>query len=76
MDNQKILIETLEKENRVLNENTTRKYNELQAKYEQEIAKNKTLEKEKKELREQLDTILYSRSYQMMQKIKKIFKKA
>lgn len=72
MNNQEILIRTLEKENKLMSENWNRKYLELEEKYKQEKNIKEQIEKEKNEIREQLDSILYSRSYKMIQSFKKI----
>ena len=72
MNNQEILIRTLEKENKLISENWNRKYLELEEKYKQEKNIKEQIEKEKNEIREQLDSILYSRSYKMIQSFKKI----
>lgn len=111
MDNNEILLKTLEKENKLIIENYKQKHgrpdqisiqqykevvekyeqekkekqqlieeheqekNERQQvveKYEKEKVKNQGLEEESKMLRAQLDSILYSRSYKIVQKIKKI----
>ena len=79
MDNNEILLKTLEKENKLLKENMAtirqkdlEKYNKLES--ENKILKNniENLKDENKKIREQLDSILYSRSYKMIQKVKKI----
>jgi predicted nucleotide-binding protein (sugar kinase/HSP70/actin superfamily) len=75
MDNNEILLKTLQKENDLIVEN----YNKLEEKYNQEKQtneqlleeKNKILE-ERNKIKEQLDSILYSRSYKTIEKIKKI----
>lgn len=71
MDNNEILMRTLEKENNLLKENI-KEYNNKTKKY---LEENKKLIEENKQLREQLDSILYSRSYKFAQKIKKIIRK-
>lgn len=89
MDNNEILLKTLEKENKLIIEKFNRlenKYKQLEQKYSQyednyiEIGeKYKQLKKlneeiinERNSIREQLDSILYSRSYKAIKKIKKI----
>jgi len=70
MDNNEILIKTLEKENIMLKEN-------IKAQKDKEkvyLNEKEELIKENKQLREQLDSILYSRSYKFVQTIKKIIK--
>lgn len=86
MDNNEILLKTLQKENELLLKkiekdkevyskqveeikNTSQKYSDM---YNMEIEKNKWLSEEKTRLENQLNSILYSRSYKITQKIKKI----
>lgn len=71
MDNSEIIIKTLEKENELLKENMKAIRNTKR----KEIEENKMLMEENKQLRQKLDSILYSRSYKIAQKIKKIIKK-
>ena len=75
MEDEEIIIKTLEKEKELLQQQM-RKKNEEIAKY---TGRNKTiikgLEEENKELREKLNSILYSRSYRFSQKIVKLLKK-
>lgn len=78
MDNNEILLKTLEKEKELLKENLAnirRETNAKLAKFNDIKARNDALEQENKELREQLDSILYSRSYKFSQKLKKIIKR-
>jgi hypothetical protein len=74
MDNNEILIKTLEKENSLLKENI-KSFNKKFEESKKLIEANNNLIEENKQLREQLDSILYSRSYKFAQKIKKIIKK-
>lgn len=82
MDNNEILLKTLQKENDLIIENTNKlknKCNDLQnelnkVKAENDYQKlvNSNLKEERDRLQQQLDSILYSRSYKIIQKIKKI----
>ena len=72
MNNQEILLKTLQKENELIIKNYTEKYNQLNEKYKQEKEKNERLLEENEKTRKQLDSILYSRSYKAMQKVKKM----
>lgn len=75
MDNNEILLKTLEKENKLISENYDKLMEELkksqQETLEQKEITNKVIA-ERDELQKQLDSIIYSRSYKAMQKIKKI----
>lgn len=90
MDNNEILLKTIEKENKLLIQKYNRletKYKELKEKYSQyeddyihigekydELKKlNKEILNERNVIREQLDSILYSRTYKAVKKLKKIF---
>ena len=92
MDNNEILLKTLNKENDLLKNNIDtkenkinelyRKYNELQEEYkkmenqhEKEVKKNEKLLEEKIMIENKLNSILYSRSYKITQKIKKILRR-
>lgn len=68
MDNNEILLKTLQKENNLIVQN----YNQLKEKYNQEKQSNTEILEEKNMIKEQLDSILYSRSYKAIMKIKKI----
>lgn len=68
MDNNEILLKTLQKENNLIVQN----YNQLKEKYNQEKKYNTEILEEKNRIKEQLDSILYSRSYKAIMKIKKI----
>lgn len=74
MEDKEIIIKTLEKEKELLQKQLLKKEEEL-AKYstKKKIVINE-LEKENRELREKLHSILYSRSYKFSQKIAKLFK--
>lgn len=61
VDELKIKNEELELENKILIE---------------KVKENKLLKKENKEMREQLDSILYSRSYKIVNKISNIIKRS
>lgn len=82
MDNNEILLKTLQKENKIISENCKkeeqekneliRNYSELEIKYNEEKQKNIRTMNEINEIKNQLNSILYSRSYKLIQKIKKI----
>lgn len=61
VDELRIKNEELEHENKILIE---------------KVKENKLLKKENKEMREQLDSILYSRSYKIVNKISNIIKRS
>lgn len=61
VDELRIKNEELELENKILIE---------------KVKENKLLKKENKEMREQLDSILYSRSYKIVNKISNIIKRS
>lgn len=75
MDNNEILLKTLEKENKLISENYDKLMEELK-KLQQETLTQKEITNnvisERDELQKKLDSIIYSRSYKAMQKIKKI----
>lgn len=82
MESSEIIIRTLEKENALLKENMStirekdlKKYKELENEKNLIANENKILKDENMEIRAQLDSILYSRSYKITQKIKKIIKR-
>ena len=80
MESSEIIIRTLEKENALQNMATIRekdlkKYKELENEKNLIANENKILKDENMEIRAQLDSILYSRSYKITQKIKKIIKR-
>lgn len=86
MDNNEILLKTVQKENALILENYNKlkfddekkydclqeEFNKLQANYNSEKEINSSLRAERDTIKQQLDSILYSRSYKIMQKIKKI----
>ena len=78
MDNKDILLRTLEKEKKLLKENLAKIKNKESGdkkKVENIQNENNALKQTNKELREQLDSILYSRSYKILQKVKRIIKR-
>lgn len=78
MDNKDILLRTLEKEKELLKENLAKIKNKESGdkkKVEDIQNENNALKQTNKELREQLDSILYSKSYKILQKVKKIIKR-
>lgn len=75
MDNNEILLKTLEKENKLIIEKYDRlekECNHFEEQYNQEKQLKEEILKEKNMIQEQLDSILYSRSYKAIKKIKKI----
>lgn len=75
MDNNQILYKTLEKEKKLIMNNyhqLEEKYSQLEEEYIKEKKLNEDILKEKNSIQEQLDSILYSKSYKAIQKIKKI----
>ena len=82
MNNDEILLKTLQKENELIAINCKKKIEEIKKESSEvliELEKqkeiNNNLEKELKETRDKLDSILYSRSYRITNKIVRIFKK-
>ena len=75
MDNNEILLKTAEKEIKILKENLANIKTAEKEKNNNLTIENEKLKNENKEIREQLDSILYSRSYKFAQKLKKIIKK-
>ena len=68
MSNDEILLKALQKENQLIIE----KYKKIEEKFNEEKEINKKILEEKNAIREQLDSILYSRTYKIMSKINKI----
>lgn len=75
MEDQEIIIITLEKEKELLQRQLKKKEEELSKCSEYNKALINKTETEKKALRKELDSILYSRSYKFSQKIVKLLKK-
>ena len=75
MENNEILLKTAEKEIKILKENLANIKTAEKEKNNKLTIENEKLKNENKEIREQLDSILYSRSYKFAQKLKKIIKK-
>lgn len=76
MDNNEILLKTIEKENKLLIQKYNRlknEYKQFEEKYNELKEQNEKILCEKNSIKEQLDSILNSRSYKAMKKIKKIF---
>ena len=71
MENEEILKITFEREKELLKTNLD-KEKEKNKEYEQEIEKLNT---RNRELQEQLDSILYSRTYKLAKKLSSVFKK-
>ncbi len=78
MNNNEILLETLTKENEIIKQNCQKLLAELKNK------ENETLEYKKKyehlnievqRIQKELDSIIYSRSYKLIKKVKKIFRR-
>ena len=75
MDNNEILLKTLEKENKLISENCDKLMEELNKSRQETLEQKKITDNviaERDKLQKQLDSIIYSRSYKAMQKIKKI----
>ena len=75
MDNNEILFKTSEKEKKIIIDNyhqLEENYHKLEEKYIKEKELNKNILEEKHIIQEQLDSILYSRSYKTINKIRKI----
>ncbi len=75
MDNNEILLKTLEKENKLISENCDKLMEELKKSRQETLEQKKITDNviaERDKLQKQLDSIIYSRSYKAMQKIKKI----
>ena len=75
MDNNEILLKTLEKENKLISENYDKLMVELKKSQQETITQKEITNNvisERDELQKKLDSIIYSRSYKAMQKIKKI----
>ena len=78
MDNKDILLRTLQKEKQLLKENLAKIKNKESGdkkKVENIQNENNALKQTNKELREQLDSILYSRSHKILQKVKRIIRR-
>ena len=75
MDDQEIIIRTLEKEKELLQKQLRKKIEEIDEYTNNSKMLIDKLKTENKELREKLDSILYSRSYKFSQKIVKLLKK-
>ena len=74
MEDYEIIIKTLENEKKLL-QKQLRKQEEIDNSYKKNEEKIKALEAENKEIRNQLESILYSRSYKFSQKIVKLLKR-
>lgn len=61
---------------KIINQELTIENNFLKEKLKEQNTYIKTLEEEKQNLREELDSIIYSRSYKIMQKVKKVVKRS
>lgn len=75
MENNEILLKTAEKEIEFLKERLAIIRQENIDEINALRAENKMLKSENEKIREQLDSILYSRSYKFVQKLKKIIRK-
>lgn len=75
MENNEILLKTAEKEIEFLKERLAIIRQENIEEINALRAENKMLKSENEKIREQLDSILYSRSYKFVQKLKKIIRK-
>lgn len=75
MSNDEILLRTAEKEIELLKENLAKVKNAEREEINKLTIENENLKNENREIREQLDSILHSRSYKFIQKLKKLIRK-
>ena len=75
MDNNEILLRTAETERDILKEKLANIRNGGSDELNKLRLENEALRNDNKEMREQLDSILYSRSYKFAQKLKRIIKR-
>lgn len=61
---------------KIINQELTIENNILKEKVKEKNTCIEALQEEKQKLREELDSILYSRSYKIMQKVKKVVKRS
>lgn len=61
---------------KIINQELTIENNLLKEKLKEKNTCIEALEEEKQNLRKELDSILYSRSYKIMQKVKKVVKRS
>ena len=72
INNEKILIKELELELELVKKNLQDEINKASEQEKAYIKEQEKLNNEKKALRDELDSILYSRSYKFISKVKKI----
>lgn len=75
MNNDEILLKTAEKEIKILKENLANIKDVETEKINRLTIENEKLKNENNEIKEQLDSILRSRSYKFIQKLKKLIRK-
>ncbi len=78
MNNDEILLETLKKENEIIKRNCQKLSEEVEHKNAEMLEYKKKYENlsiETQKIQQELDSITYSRSYKLIKKIKKIFRR-
>ncbi len=75
INNEKILIKELELELELVKKNLQDEINKASEQEKAYIKEQEKLNNEKKALRDELDSILYSRSYKFISKVKKIIRR-
>lgn len=75
INNEKILIKELELELELVKKNLQDEINKVSEQEKAYIKEQEKLNNEKKALRDELDSILYSRSYKFISKVKKIIRR-
>ena len=75
INNEKILIKELELELELVKKNLQDEINKASEQEKAYIKEQEKLNKKKRALRDELDSILYSRSYKFISKVKKIIRR-
>ena len=75
INNEKILIKELELELELVKKNLQNEINKASEQQKAYIREQEKLNNEKRALREELDSILYSRSYKFISKVKKMIRR-
>ncbi len=75
INNEKILIKELELELELVKKNLQDEINKASEQEKAYIKEQEKLNNEKRALRDELDSILYSRSYKFISKVKKIIRR-
>ena len=75
INNEKILIKELELELELVKKNLQDEINKASEQEKAYIKEQEKLNNEKKAIRDELDSILYSRSYKFISKVKKIIRR-